>query len=234
MIMRLIKYCSQLLLLTLLVVGSACNSWLDVQPENEQTGERYWNTKEEVEATVMAGYVRLKEALDKFVYWGELRGDGLMLAPKERGGLRDIKQLNILPTNSVCSWSKLYAAINNANAVIQYGAGVLEKDPTFTTQLSDSYIAEAIFIRSLCYYYLVRTFRDVPLVLEPYADDSYAFQREKSSEDQVLARIIADLNQYVLKCKPGYGVEWQNKGRATQWSYYALMADIYLCVRRSR
>ncbi len=230
--MTLIKYCSKLLLLAMLMVITACNSWLDIQPENEQTSDRYWNTKEEVEATTMAGYVRMKEALDKFVYWGEVRGDGVALDVKASSSLLMIKHLIILPTNSVCSWSKLYSAIGNANAVIKYGPGVLDKDPTFSPQLSDAYVAEAIFIRSLCYYYLVRTFRDVPLILEPYADDAHVFQHEKSTEEQVLARIVSDLNLYVSKCKPGYesgfGNEWQNKGRATKWAYYALMADIYL------
>jgi hypothetical protein len=36
----------------------------------------------------------------------------------------------------------------------------------------NSYISEAYFLRSLAYYYLVRLWKDVPFVQEPYVDDT--------------------------------------------------------------
>lgn len=71
----------------------------------------------------------------------------------------------------------------------------------------------------------------VPLVLEPYVDDSQEYAVGVSEESVVLQKIIDDLNAYLGKCKPGYeetSIKWQNKGRATQWAYHALLADIEL------
>ena len=58
---------------------AGCNSWLDLLPENQQTTDMYWKTKEDVEAVVTSGYIRMKSCLEKFVQWGELRGDGIAL-----------------------------------------------------------------------------------------------------------------------------------------------------------
>ena len=42
-----------LFLLLLVSGGTACNSWLDVKPENEQPNDEFWNNKEEVDAVMM-------------------------------------------------------------------------------------------------------------------------------------------------------------------------------------
>lgn len=121
-----------------------------------------------------------------------------------------------------------------ANAVIKYSPGVIEKDITFTEGLSNSYIAEAIFIRTLCYFYLVRTFDRVPLVLEPYVDDSQGFNVQVAERNVILNQLISDLKKYAPMCKPGYEVDWQNKGRATSWACYALLARHLSLERRLR
>lgn len=109
---------------------------------------------------------------------------------------------------------------------------VLETDATFTQTASDAYIAEAVFIRSLCYFYLVRTFNRVPWVSEPYVDDSQEYSVPVSTEAEVLNQVTTDLETWLQKCKKGYESDdpdtWMNIGRATQWAYHALLADIYL------
>lgn len=208
--------------------GAGCNSWLDLLPENDQTSDMYWNTKEDVEAVVMSNYTSMRDCLEKLVQWGELRGDALTLGAKSTTNEQQIYFLQILTTNSICAWKPFYSVIGNANAVIKYGPTVLEKDATFAPELMNSYVGEAKFMRALSYFYLVRTFGEVPLVLEPYVDDGKEFMQAKVSEATVLNQIILDLKEAVVKCKPGYGDVAKNKGRATCWAAYALMAEVYL------
>lgn len=214
--------------LILTFAGAGCNSWLDLLPENDQTSDMYWNTKEDVEAVVMSGYTSMRGCLEKLIQWGELRGDALTLGTKSTTSEQEIYFLQILTTNSVCAWKPFYTVIGNANAVIKYGPTVLEKDATFAPELMNSYIGEAKFMRALAYFYLLRTFGEVPLVLEPYVDDAKEFKQAKVSEAEVLNQIIADLKEATVKCKPGYGDIAKNKGRATSWAAYALLADVYL------
>lgn len=206
---------------------TGCNSWLDLLPENQQTTDMYWKTKEDVEAVVISGYIRMKSCLEKFVQWGELRGDGLQYIGSTAAE-QDVVELQMLTTNTVSDWYNIYRVIGSANAVIRYAPTVQTHDETFLTEVMNSYVAEAIFQRSLCYFWLVKTFHEVPLLLDPYVDDSTPYTVPKNTEREILDQIIADLSGIAANARPGFEVPEENKGRATRWAVYALLADIYL------
>lgn len=228
----LIKFKTHTIIAFLLLMATGCNKWLDVQPENDRTTNTFWVAKEEVEQVLMSCYTGLRDCELSFVLWGELRGDGIDLGTGYNADDEKIKKLDILPTNPVSNWNNIYIVIGRANSVIKYGPVVLEKDKTFSKELLNAYIAEATVLRSLCYFYLIRTFGDVPLVIEPYVDDSAPFNNPKSTEREVLDRIIKDLETVIPMSKPGFETtpsdNWQDKGRAGRWAAYALLADIYL------
>lgn len=222
-------------LLYALLAMCGCNSWLDINPTGVQTSDTYWQTKEEVEQVLTSSYIQLRTCMPYFFRWGELRADELdygMTQSTDASQLgqdeRSLRTMDIRPSNVLNDWSSVYKAIGRANSVIQFAETALETDITFSRELCNSYIAEAIFVRSLCYFYLVRTFKDVPYITEAYADDEQEFAVPKADGDYILEQVIQDLEKYVRMCKPGYEVEWQTKGRATCWAFYALMADIYL------
>ena len=171
-----------LFLLLLVSGGTACNSWLDVKPENEQPNDEFWNNKEEVDAVMMGAYQQLRNSLELLVRWGELRGDAMILGPglTSNENMLAVKGLEIKDTNPICKWQQFYNAIGRCNAVIRYAADVLPRDKTFTQKACDAYVAEAKWVRALCYFYLVRTFRDVPYVTKPYLNDSQEFRVPKS------------------------------------------------------
>lgn len=221
-------------ILVVLMMGTAmgCNSWLDLEPDNDRTTASYWQSKEEVDNVLMSCYVSMRNCLEKYVQWGELRGDGLALGTGANSSEDKIKSLDIQPDNSICKWNGFYEVIGCANSVIKYGPQVLERDATFSRELEAAYSAEATVLRSLAYFWLVRTFGEVPLVTEPYVDDEEPFLHEKATEREILDRLIADLKTVIPHCKPGYGStpsdNWEDKGRVTRWAAYALLADICL------
>ncbi len=213
----------------LLMTGiGGCNHFLDLLPENSQTSDMYWNNKEDVEAVVLSLYKGLQGCLEQYVEWGELRGDALALSDKATQNEQNIVDLQIHADNGICSWTNLYKVIGRANSVLKYAPEVLEKDPTFMPEVLNSYLAEAKFARALSYYYLVRTFQEVPLVTEPYVNDSEPFMKEKSVEAEIMEQIFSDLTSVINTIKPGYGTVIQNKGRATKWAALALLADVSL------
>ena len=171
--MKKIKYYILGLLVTCSV--SSCEDYLTVLPENNQSSFEYWETKEDVEAVLAAGYVNLRSCVETFLLWGEARGNGLDYLSTSGSDLqkagRKLRDFDILPDNKLCDYSKPYAAIAMANAVIKYASDVVEKDPSFDRNMCRSFMAEAFFQRSLAYFYLVRTFKDTPFVVEPYVDD---------------------------------------------------------------
>ena len=111
-----------------------------------------------------------------------------------------------------------------------FSTQVLEKDKTFTERIKQSIDAEAIFLRSLSYFYLVRLWKDVPLVLNPSVSDTVDLFLPKCTEDEILNQLIEDLK---MAKDIAYTTEYINdppfyKGRANKYSIMALMADIYL------
>ena len=172
--MKKISYYILLLLTTLSQIS--CEDYLTVLPENNQSSFEYWETKEEVEAVLASGYINLRSSVETFLLWGEGRGNGLSFWSTSGSDLQKaavkLRAFDILPTNGLADWSKPYAAIAMANAVIKYAPDVVDKDPSFDMNMCRSFMAEAFFQRTLAYFYIVRTFKDAPFVTEPYVDDS--------------------------------------------------------------
>lgn len=213
------------------LVCSSCSGWLDLTPNNERVTSEYWKTKEDVEAVLASGYNCLRKMVPTLVDWGELRG-GSVYSPSN-SAKQKLQNFQLTPNDALCKWAGMYDVLNMANSVIKYAPEAQAVDETYNLQSMNSHLSEAYFIRALTYFYLVRNFRDVPLVLEPYVDDSAPYRIAQSTEAQVIAQIKEDLK---VAIESGGAKEffddddWSgaSKGRATKWALYALMADVCL------
>ncbi|BDD09922.1 membrane protein [Fulvitalea axinellae] len=210
------------------VLAFGCSDWLQIEPENDITKDQYWKSKNDVEASVVAAYVRLRKQTPTFFYWGELRADFLADGEDIDTDAQKIMSLRILDDNKYCQWGDMYSVIQLANTVLKYAPAVRDYDYSFTEKDLDGYMAEAYFIRSLSYFYLLRTFKDVPLVLEPSDTDDVNFYLPKSKETEILNQIIADLEKAERGASIDFGSLAKNKGRATKSAIQALLADVYL------
>ena len=102
---------------------------------------------------------------------------------------------NIYPENYLCDWGQFYKVINYCNEVIKNAPLVRKIDNTFTEYQMQSYISEVTFLRGLSYFYLVRIFKDVPLILKPTETDDSDFYIPKTDGDEILRFIINDLKE---------------------------------------
>jgi starch-binding outer membrane protein, SusD/RagB family len=207
---------------------NSCSDWLSLSPEDNQTTDDYWNTKEEVEAVLAGGYSKMRNCLESMLVWGELRGTDFSLTSLASDDQLNILNWNILPSNSYTDWAAFYKVINQANMVIKYAPSVMDKDPSFYQSVMESYVAEAFFQRALAYFYLVRNFRDVPLVLEPYMTDDASFDLAKSAGSVIFKQIKVDLDTALVATKEYFSETWETKGRATKWAVYTALADVCL------
>lgn len=225
----------KVLMVVMLVPFASCNKWLDLQPQDGLTGAEYWQTKEQVQAAVFGCYASLtgsatgsRNAAESFFLWGELRADmisGTLATTPEQV---DVINVNILPTNSIANWRGIYETINYCNTVIDYAPGVLAKDATFSQAALDRYLSEAKAMRALMYFYLVRTFDEVPLKLKATASDKDITDLAKSSQTVVLEQCLKDLADAEKTAVADYGDRNSNKGRITKATINAIQADIYL------
>jgi len=200
----------------------------------------FWKTKEDVKAEVIGCYSSLlappptgdgnnDRSLTEYLFmWGELRADLISLGPGASSDELDITNVNTLPSNFVTRWSAAYRTINYCNAVMDYAPGVLKTDPTFTQTALSQYLSEVKSLRALMYFYLVRTFGDVPLKLTSTTSDQDLRQLPKTAQKDVLAQIVKDLSESETNAVTTFGDKASDKGRMTRYTINAIQADIYL------
>ena len=243
-ILTKIKYAA--MMLCSVGVFSSCNDFLGTMPLNEIVLENFWETEEEVNSVVMSCYSRMAQGdfLTRLILWGELRSDNVVagnitgeIPYVNNEQLLDMLEGNILPNHYIADWSSFYNVINRCNTVLYYAPQVLERDPDFKASEWEYIKAEMLTLRALCYFYLVRSFRDVPLVLEPTIDDSQDFQVAAADPNVVLEQLVRDLQEAertALKKFPESNASKYSytKSRVTKQAVWALLADIYLWMER--
>lgn len=208
----------------------SCSKYLELLPTSGLVREKFWKSKEDVEAVLMGAYQTAATMDGNLFTYGEARGDLVKDGGKLGSDQRNLIESNIYPDNGLCNWAKFYQVIDYCNDVIKNGPLVQKIDGTFTDFQLKGIMAEAIFLRSLNYFYLVRLFKDVPLVLDPSESDATDFYLPLSKGEDILQAMLKDLNDYVAfaTTTDGYQTMSERKGRATQGAFYALMADISL------
>ena len=223
-------------------VFSSCNDFLDLKPLSQVVLENYWTEKADVESAVFGCYSGLAEPeLMKRIYaWGDLRSDDILYSKSGNDiNVQQIIEENILETNPMLNWESLYQVINRCNTVIYYAPSVAEIDPNYTESDLKANIAEVTWLRSLCYFYLLRTFRDVPYVTEPSMndDDVEAYRIKPMPFADLLKQLQTDLEAVMndaLRFYPPFSNSdlradnEYNSSRATQCAFHALLADIAL------
>jgi hypothetical protein len=214
--------------LGIMVLGQSCSDWLDLLPEDDLVTEEFWMSQEDVESVLSNTYGVLSGEVKRLLMWGELRGGLLSEGRNIPSDASKILMGDVTETNSYTNWSNLYKVINGANQVLSFAPPVVDRDPSFSKIELNQILSEALFLRAISYFYLVRTFKDVPLILEPYTTDEQNYYPEKSTDDLILAQIIIDLNRALENAVGSYSSLEYTKGRVTKYAVHALLADVNL------
>ena len=169
-----------LILTACTVIISSCEKLLDRKPYDGLIKAEFWQNENDVKAAVMGCYDQLQECLELYIMWGEGRSD--LIEARLDNEKRELNEQIVSQYNFLCDWKPMYVAINRANTVIENAPGAQEADESFTGDELQEYIGECLFIRSLCYFYLVRTFKEVPLITDSYATDDQEYYFPKKGQ----------------------------------------------------
>lgn len=215
---------------SLLTVFAGCTDWLDIRPESETVLEDYWKTEDEARAVMFGCYRSLIEdgAMYRMIVWGEARSDNTEQGSSTSNALRDVLNEEITPNNSFADWGPIYKTINYCNTFLHFAPGVIAEDVNFTEGKYYALEAEVLTIRALCYFYLVRAYKEVPLVLTPSINDKQDYFPFKATERAILDRIIADLLKAEKNARPNFNEEAYPTARVTKNMVRTLLADVYL------
>ena len=230
--MKKINYIISACLFASMFLFSSClNKFLTLLPMNEVVSENYWTDKNDVKSSLMGVYAALEstDCIKRMFLYGESRSDNVIPGNNQSDELKQFSKENILETNDLVKWDCFYKVINLANNLMYYAPEVQKKDPNYSPEELRANIAEAMFLRSLSYFYLIRSFKDVPYVTRPSIDDTEDFRVATTPFDQILDSLINDMESvrdyaYVKFSKKGS----DNSGRVTRAAVYALLAELHL------
>lgn len=234
--MKKMKLYKKIVLSICICMGFAavsCDDFLTIYPTNSIVLENYWKEKADVEGMVATCYKTMLGSgfISRAIVWGELRSDNLIgRTGSVSTELKYIIEANLLPENSYCNWAVFYQTINYCNMVLKYAPGVVDEDPDFTEGDLANVEGQMYAIRALCHFYLVRTFRDIPLAREAMVDDSQ--ERIYTQVDPLVAldSIMYDLKlaENLVLRSGSYTENNYNKGYITRDAVRAIMADVSL------
>lgn len=212
---------------------------LDVEPQNIITDKNFWNEKTDVEQVIAGCYSAMETygMISRMLIWGEFRAENVFLygtTIEKDLHLQYVLKEEIKEDNVYTIWTEFYNIINRCNTVIERAPEVKSADPSYLQSQLDAHIAEATAIRALCYFYLIRTFRDVPYSTKAYVSDEDQLVIPATNFNEILADLINSLESvrgtallnYTNDDKGKYGN--YTTGRITRAAIDAMLCEMYL------
>lgn len=149
---------------------SSCKKGLDFPSTHLVPINQMWKTKNDARSALFATYGLMRAALadnNAYLAYGELRAKDFsgIANPDLNAAITS----NLNATSTVLegwkSWRRFYAVIAQANLCTEKLELVHQNDFRYTEDELDLDLANVRFLRALAYFYLVRIWGDVPLVI---------------------------------------------------------------------
>ena len=217
-----------------LLLQSSCVDTV-ILPDDKTVGEDFWQKKSDVSMIVNKAYQSMLSTamMQRLIIWSDFRSDELCYVTTLTGDVpNDLEEIfagQIQTDNTFNSWTAMYSAINYCNMVLEKAKAVMSIDPNYT---NGDYLADRsqmLALRSLCYFYLVRVFRDVPYIEQPYMSSSQDMNVEQTAPLAVIDSCITCLKEAESTAlKSTTYADWRRVGYLTKDAIQAILADIYL------
>lgn len=214
----------------LVVAGPGCSKWLEKEDVNPSSlsPDTYYTIPAHAEAAIAAAY-----AQTRFINGGAgIFANNFSLlemvtgtAKTETGQNTDLNNLiglsyngdNVFVNNW---WNGAYSVIAQCNLVLERVPGINPMDEAQKKRI----LGEAQFLRAWSYFYLVRLYGDVPLLLKSVDAGSPDLYPTRAARETVFNQVVTDLT-----AAEASGLPWtDNTGRTSLGAVKALLAEVYL------
>jgi hypothetical protein len=208
-----------------LFLSSCSSNFIDLQPTSTVTQDFYYRTDKDFQDALTGIYAPIRTSYNYFYIFGDIRGDDSWVQIAKTNSQTYSDQFTTMTTDTELGnfWQRSYQAIFRANMLLSRIEGVSESDIPNKAR----YIAEARFLRALCYFDMVRVFGPVPAVTTVLTvPESYRVPRSPV-EDIYNNIIIPD-----FKAAESLPVSYSGAdiGRPTQGAAKAMLGKIYLTI----
>jgi tetratricopeptide (TPR) repeat protein len=219
-------------ILTLIFLSSCSGEFLELYPETSLNEGNFYQSEGEFILLANGCYVPLRN-YEKETHWiiAELISDNAAMQHTTRSGepTKGIVDQFLTNANNVAYadfWNGSYQGITRCNKLLT------ELDRTSVAWskpgIAQRTAGEALFLRALYYFNLVRQFGGVPLVTTPVGSKE-AVDVKRADEATVYEQIIQDLTQAATLLDQARDVS--ENGRANVGAAQALLGKVYLTLK---
>jgi len=223
------------------ISATSCSKILEQQPKNSTYLQQFWKSASDCEYAIAGNYALLRDAFtdfnNRYYMYGDAVANTYFTIDYNGDGLEGIQSGNYTfqyNLEALGNWTKYYKVIAMSNTVLKQVPKItdaqLESSGTVDdpTVYRNKILGEALFIRALTYFEMVKVWGDVPLVTEAYDDPLTAPQLPRSPKADVMAQIEKDCLQAAGLLSWGYQDKSNIAVRANKGSVFALLAHFYL------
>lgn len=223
------------------ISATSCKKILEQQPRNSTYLDVFWKSANDCEYAIAGNYALMRDAFTDYAFRYYMYGDAVantyFTIDYNGDGLEGIQggdytfQYNL---QSLGNWTKYYKTIAMSNTVLKQVPKITDAQLESSGNVDDptvyrnKILGEALFIRALTYFEMVKIWGDVPLVIEAYDDPITAPQLPRSPKADVMAQIEKDCLQAAGLLQWGYQDKSNVAVRANKGSVFALLAHLYL------
>jgi len=225
--------------LALVVISlAACKKLLEQEPKNSTYLEVYWKSAKDARNAIAGNYALLRNACtnkeNRYYMYGDAIAKNYFTIQYTGDGLEGIQngdftfQYNL---NSLANYTLYYKTIAMSNIVIANVSKMTNdqlKDVEDPQTFKNGIIGQALFIRALSYFMMVRVWGDVPLVTTAYDDPITAPQLPRTNKIAIMKQIEDDCHNSAKMLSWTYDNAGDAKVTANRGSVYALLAHLYL------
>ncbi len=214
--------------------ATSCEDFLTIYPQDRVVEENFWEDKNDLEGVRYGAYKSLASTVEKLIIWGDLRSDAYGQNPiyssqqSNYDVFKKIVHAQLDSTMSQYDWGSVYTTINLCNKVLSHGEEVLARDAQFTRTEWEQMKAEMTAMRALNYFYLIRSFKNIPYTTEVINTDADAHAFTTTKQMDVLDELIKDVRLAAGKGRNSYSSIKDTRGTITNTAIYALLAEMYL------
>lgn len=225
--MKTYRFQVPLVVLSLFGLLTSCSDFLEQSPKSYQNVENFYKTLPEMEEAINGALDAMqsyKQYGGNFIFFMEVRADNTTEESfTSSGGIYgDFDLFREIPTNQILSptWASCYQTISQCNIVLDRIANINGEEAE-----KNKYVGEALFLRALTYFNMVRIWGDVPLILHEVDDPFKAFDYERTPKDEVYKQIVEDLE----KATPLLPLASKTKkGLPTSGAAATVLGEVYL------
>jgi len=175
----------------ILFMFASCESELELTSPSSLTASGFWDTETGARTAHTGLYGDLRGSYGTFWLLGEMRSDiwgGRTYESPQNESL--IQSDFTVSTAPFSGWAGIYSRIHRVNDFL-----INVPNVTFVNEDDKSHmLGQAYAIRALYYYTLLKTWGDVPIILEPLTDiDPSSLSKPRSPQAEVMTLIKSDI-----------------------------------------